>query len=100
MIGQPQNLPSIMYGSFCDEINQDSVNRFLQNFTGAYRGGVREMHLFFYSHGGNVSDGVALYNYFRSLPFSLHIYNASAVDSAAIIPFVGSQYRYSSERAG
>jgi ATP-dependent protease ClpP protease subunit len=81
-----QQLPLVVYGTFCDDINQESAHRIMTNFAGAYQRGVRELHLFFNSSGGIVTDGVGLYNYFLSLPFELHIYNPSAVDSAAMIP--------------
>jgi ATP-dependent protease ClpP protease subunit len=100
MLAAPQGLPQAMYGSFSGPIDQEAVTKLLGSFTNAYRGGVREIHLFFYSHGGSVSDAVALYNYFRGLPLDLHIYNGSVVDSAAIIPFVGGHHRYSSAHAG
>jgi ATP-dependent Clp protease protease subunit len=95
-----QQLPPVSYATFSGDIDQDAVNRMLFNLAGASQGGVKELHLFFQSNGGNVSDGVTLYNYFFGLPFDLHLYNPSAVDSAAMIPFVGAKRRYASAHAG
>jgi len=41
-----------------------------------------------------------LYSYFLNLPFELHIYNSSAVSSAAIVAFVGAEHRHASVHAG
>ncbi len=99
-MNQPMQISPVGYGTFCDEINQDSVNRIFANLDKASQLGVRIIHLLFQSPGGNVSAAVALYQYFLHLPFELHIYNPSAVCSAAIVPFVGAEHRYASEHAG
>jgi ATP-dependent protease ClpP protease subunit len=100
-ITQPlQKIPPVAYATFSDDINQDSVNRILFNLAGASQRGIQELHLFFQSNGGIVSDGVSLYNYFSIVPFELHLYNPSAVDSAAMIAFVGAKHRYASAHAG
>jgi ATP-dependent protease ClpP protease subunit len=100
MMALPTQISPIRYGTFCDEINQDSVYRIFENFDKASQLGVQIIHLLFQSPGGNVSAAVALYRYFLHLPFELHIYNPSAVCSAAIVPFVGAEHRYASEHAG
>jgi len=46
-----------------------------------------------------VSDGVALYNFFRSLPTDLTIYNAGATYSAAVIAYLGAKKRKTSASA-
>lgn len=43
--------------------------------------------------GGNVNDGVALYNFFRALPVDLTLYNVGSVASAAVIAYLGAKER-------
>jgi ATP-dependent protease ClpP protease subunit len=100
MTFQSQQVAPVVYATFSDDMNQDSLNRVLCNFAKASQFGVRTIHLLFQSPGGIVSDAVALYSYFIRLPFDLHIYNPSAVSSAAVVAFVGAKHRYASAHAG
>ncbi len=74
-IGTPPTVPQPVYASFCDGINQASVQRIMNNLALAMKTNVPAFHLFFQSNGGSVGDGIALYNYFRALPLELTIYN-------------------------
>jgi ATP-dependent Clp protease, protease subunit len=49
--------------------------------------------LLFQSTGGTVSDGVCLYNFFRSLPIGLTLYNSGSVASIAVIAYLGAKKR-------
>lgn len=92
-------VPPIVYASFSGTINQDSLNRFFFNLGGASQKGVTEIHLLFQSTGGIVGDGIALYNYFRTMPIDLHIYNAGSVGSIAVLSYLGAAHRYTSTHA-
>jgi len=78
-------LPSCVYATFAGPIDQQTLPRIFQNFAGATQRGVRELHLLFQSTGGVVGDGISLYNYIRTLPLDLHIYNTGAVHSIAVL---------------
>jgi ATP-dependent Clp protease protease subunit len=71
-------------------------DRLLGNLNGATQGGVTELHLLIQSSGGMVGDGISLYNFFRSLPLDLHVYNTGTVASIAAIAFLGAKRRYTS----
>jgi ATP-dependent Clp protease, protease subunit len=43
--------------------------------------------------GGNVQDGVCLYNYFRTLPVDLSVYNVGSISSAGVIAYLGAKNR-------
>ncbi len=57
----------------------------------------KHVHLLFQSSGGFVGDGICLYNFFRSLPIDLTIYNAGAVQSIAAIAYLGAKKRKTSK---
>ena len=87
-----------VYAVFSDNINQASVKRIFFNFTGAMEKQFKHVHLLFQSSGGFVGDGICLYNFFRSLPIDLTIYNAGAVQSIALIAYLGAKKRKTSLR--
>src|SRR6185312_14563174 len=60
---------------------------------------VKNLHLLFHSTGGIVGDGVVLHNYFKGLPFSLHLYNCGFVASIGVITYLGAPYRYATAGA-
>jgi ATP-dependent Clp protease, protease subunit len=89
-------LPPTIYATLPGPINPDTMTRIVTNLTGATRNGVTIMHLMMQSSGGNVGDGIALYNIFRTLPFELNLYNGGMVASIAVIAFMGGRHRYAS----
>jgi ATP-dependent protease ClpP protease subunit len=60
---------------------------------------VPAFHLFFQSSGGSVGDGIALYNYFKTLTLDLTIYNPGSVCSIATIAYLGAKRRKTSANA-
>lgn len=92
-------LPPVVYATFSGQINQDAVARIFHNFGGATQGGVTDVHFLFQSMGGLIGDGISLYNYFRTLPLNLHIYNTGTVSSIAVLAYLGAQNRYTSAHA-
>jgi ATP-dependent Clp protease protease subunit len=91
--------PRVVHATFAGPIDQASVQRIFTGFGIALGSGVQSIHLLFQSAGGMVGDGVALYNYFKSLPVDLHLYNAGTVASIATIAFLGAKQRYAAASA-
>ena len=89
-------LPPEIYGTFSDGINQGSVQRIFNSVAIAMNGGVKHAHILFQSAGGSVSDGIALYNFFRTTPLRITLYNSGAVQSIAVVAFVGAKHRKTS----
>ena len=58
---------------------------------------VQHVHLLFQSAGGFVGDGIALYNYFKTLPIELTVYNSGAVASIGVIAYLGAKTRNASK---
>jgi ATP-dependent Clp protease, protease subunit len=92
-------LPPVVYATFSGPIDGQAIGRIFGGFGLATQNGVSTIHLLFQSTGGGVGDGVSLYNFFRGLPFELHIYNTGIVQSIAVAAFLGAPHRHSSEHA-
>ena len=88
--------PDEIWAVFAGPIDAHCPNRFMQGITTAMSAGVKHIHLLFHSHGGNVGDGICLYNLFAALPIRLTIYNVGNVSSAATIAYLGAKERKTS----
>lgn len=88
--------------SFCDRITTESVSRLIKQLTLVLNPltstGKRadKVHLLFHSKGGILDDGVFLYNFLRSYPGSLVIYNGGTVQSAGMTAFLACPRRVAS----
>lgn len=92
-------LPTEIYASFCSPIDQSAVQRITASFTNAMSRQAKHIHLFFHSNGGSVSDGIAIYNFFRALPIDLTIYNPGMCFSIAAVAYLGAKERKVSANA-
>ena len=81
----PSASSSTLYVTAAGIIDQAFLQRVFQGFAMASNANVQQIHLLFQSTGGTVADGIALYNYLRTLPIELHLYNAGTVSSIAVI---------------
>jgi ATP-dependent Clp protease, protease subunit len=93
------NLPATVYAAFSGQINQDAAAKIFNSFGGASQRGVTTIHLLFQSSGGNIGDGICIYNFFQGIPLELHIYNCGTVASIGVLAFLGARYRYTSAHA-
>ncbi len=91
--------PAEAYAVFSDHVNQASVQRIFNALAGGMANKIQHVHLLFQSVGGIVGDGICLYNFFKSLPIDLTIYNAGAVQSIALVAYLGAKRRKTSSRA-
>jgi ATP-dependent Clp protease protease subunit len=82
--------------TFCGNIDHIAVAQFLKTITRAVHDGMEHIHLLFQSNGGSVADGICLYNFFRSLPIPLTIYNTGTIRSAGIMSYLGAKHRKTS----
>lgn len=93
------DLPSEVWCTFAGVINEVTQHQIMYNFCGAIARNVQTIHFLIQSPGGRVADGVALYNYLVALPITLITYNAGAVQSAAVLPFLAGKHRIASDTA-
>ena len=56
--------------------------------------GEKEIYILLSSPGGQVNDGVTLYNYIKSLPAKIIIHNIGIVDSVSNVVFLAGAERY------
>ena len=89
----PAPLPPEVYGLFSGPINAETLARIVNGLTTASANKVQHLYLMFHSTGGNVGEGITLYNLFRSLPFSLTLYNAGLVASIGVPAYLGAAHR-------
>ncbi len=83
-----------LYLSFSAEIDQNTSENLMGVFAQKYNEGVRDFYLLFSSSGGNVINGINVYNFLRSLPIKLTTHNVGIVDSIANVIFLAGQTRY------
>jgi ATP-dependent Clp protease, protease subunit len=94
-----QRLPSTVYAVYCAGIEQATAQKIVQGITVAIGAKVQSIHAMWQSSGGFVGDGVFLYEFFRSMPIELTLYNVGQISSAGIIAYLGGKYRKTTARA-
>lgn len=83
-----------IYLTFSALIDQLAVQRFFAALSGAIQEGYDDVHLLMQTVGGNVPDGICLYNFFQSLAgVNLTIYNAGNIASAGVTAYLGGDKR-------
>jgi ATP-dependent Clp protease, protease subunit len=96
-VGSAPAIPPIVYGTFSGAINQDAVQKIFNTFAIAMNNNVQHIHLLFQTSGGFIGDGVALYNYFKTLPIELTLYNTGTVSSIGVISYLRAGSRKTSK---
>jgi ATP-dependent protease ClpP protease subunit len=93
------SIPEVVYGAFCGEISQLTAQKVVNSLAIAMGAKVKHVHLLFQSAGGYVGDGVFLYNFFRTIPIELTLYNVGQISSIGVIAYLGAKTRKTSESA-
>lgn len=75
-------------------INQETVARFISEVNGLVNQGFARVNVLLASPGGSVMHGVAVYNFLRSIPVEIAMYNFGRIDSIAAVIFVGAEQRF------
>jgi ATP-dependent Clp protease protease subunit len=96
MATAPPSLPADIFGVFSGPINAETTKNLMNNLTGTTSGGVQRVHLMFHTTGGFVSDGVCLFNFLKTFPVDLTLYNGGAVSSIGVIAYLGAKHRKAS----
>ena len=91
----------IVYAAFSGLIEDGSAERFIQTLSQLTdpRAMVDSVHLLLNSPGGQISEGVTIYNFLRAYPLPLTIYNCGTVASAGVLAFLGAKNRKTSVHA-
>lgn len=76
----PQNAP-ILYVTFSAEINPTTTESLIAVMSQAASRGIKQLYLALSTPGGQVREGMNLYNVLRGMPFSITTHNVGSVDS-------------------
>lgn len=88
-----------VYATLAGMVNEYMVQKVFQGFTTAMSNHVQKIHLLIQSMGGNVGDGIAIYNFLTHLPIEVIAYNGGSVQSIAVLAFLGAKKRKVSKTA-
>lgn len=85
---------SLVYISFCSEINPTTTEGLLNACTELVQRGARELRLLLSTPGGSVHHGITVYNVLRALPAKIVTHNVGAVNSIGNVIFLAGEERY------
>jgi len=89
----PQNAP-MLYVTFSAEINPATTEGLIAVMAQAAGRRVRGVYLALSTPGGQVREGMNLYNILRGMPFDLTVHNVGSVDSIGNAVFLAGKTRY------
>lgn len=90
---------AVHYLSFSAEINPTTTEHLLVTLGNLHNQGATEVHLMLSTPGGNVMNGMNIYNVARALPFKLVTYNVGNVDSIGNVIFLAGKERYACQHS-
>ena len=91
---QPPQVPEIAYVLFTAEIVPRTVEGLIQALSNLAQQHIPKVYLAISTPGGNVAQGVTLYNFLRGVPFELIAHNIGNVDSIGNAVFLAADERY------
>ena len=83
-----------LYVSFLAEINPTTTEALIGTIGGQLQNGFNELHLLLSTPGGNVREGIALYNMLTALPLKVITYNVGSVNSIGNVIYLAGSERY------
>lgn len=89
----------LQYLSFTSDVNPASAKALLTACAQCASAGIKEVHLLLSTPGGDVREGMALYNIMRGMPFELTTHNVANVDSIGNVIFLAGKHRYATSSA-
>lgn len=89
----PNPNPQQVYISFSAEINVKTTESLIATLANCANQGIREVYLMMSTEGGNVMNGINLYNVMRAMPFRLITHNVGNVDSIGNAVFLAGEHR-------
>jgi len=90
---------STTYVSFSAEIVPHTTETLIAVLSEQANRGVEEVHLMLSTPGGNVMNGLNLYNLMRAFPFRLITHNVGNVDSIGNAIFLAGETRYACQHS-
>lgn len=80
-------------------INQGSASALLQTVDNLIKMGTNRIHLLISSPGGDVAQGISVYNYLKHIPAELYTYNFGSVDSIGVVIYSAGVKRFCDPRS-
>jgi ATP-dependent protease ClpP protease subunit len=93
MTAIPQNAP-LVYITFSADINPLTTETLIANLTNCANAQVKNVYLAISTPGGQVANGLNLYNVLRGMPFELTTHNVGNIDSVGNAVFLAGAKRY------
>jgi ATP-dependent Clp protease protease subunit len=84
----------VVYILFAAEITPNTQETLTSALGTCVNAGAAEIYLAVSTPGGNVGNGIALYNFMRSLPIKITTHNTGNVNSIGNVIFLAGQERY------
>ena len=96
---EPLQTPNVVYVVFTAEIKPHTVESLLGVLANCATQGVKTVYLSLSTPGGDVAQGITLYNLLRGMPFELITHNAGNVDSIGNAVFLAGSKRYACQHS-
>ncbi len=97
VIPQPPQQKDVVYINYFDGIDMDRVRLLMSVCTQVIaQFKPKTLYFLFASPGGQVSAGIALYNFLKTIPPKIVMHNMSSVDSIGTVVFLAGDERYAS----
>ena len=87
------------YVSFITDINQQTTEVLMGVCADFCNKGVEHIYLLLSTPGGNVMNGITLYNYLRGIPAKLTTHNIGAVNSIGNVIFLAGEERFACQNS-
>ena len=91
--------PGTVYVSFSADINPTTTETLIGLCAKLSQEGATTIYLLLSTPGGNVHNGINLYNMLKSMPFKLITHNVASVDSVGNVVFLAGDERYACANA-
>ena len=98
MVNIQQGEP-LVYISFSAEINANTTESLISVMANCSNLRVKEVYLLLSTGGGQVMEGMNLYNVLKGMPFELTTHNVGNVDSIGNVIFLAGNKRYATPNA-
>jgi ATP-dependent Clp protease protease subunit len=92
-------IPEEIYATLSGTIDQTSVQRILTSFSTASLNNVKKAHILLQCTGGGIGEGICLYNFLRTTPMEVSLYNAGSIASIGVIVYLGAKNRKASRHS-
>ncbi len=83
------------YVKFFAPISVDSVSGFMQIVDRKLKQGAKRLKLLISCSGGDVAQGLSVYNYLRGIPLDIETHNFGSADSMGVVLYCAGDKRYS-----